>query len=141
MASLRSAGGRGSGRGGLAIRQDVTYADNQIWRPVPTSLVVSGSKRSWYCFIKYPAFASMKKATPPPKSFVHYNCVFPVFGAQFFVSTSNKYTSLIEQVFFRCGKSRIRRRRILMDFMSEAQQFTKQIPLLYVVKVYCYACK
>ena len=30
---------------------------------------------------------------------------------------------------------------LLMDFMSEAQQFNEQILLLYVQKVYCYACK
>ena len=34
------------------------------------------SRRSWYYLIKYPAFASVKTVTPPPKSFVHYNCVF-----------------------------------------------------------------
>ena len=46
------------------------------------------SRSSWYCLIKYPAFASVKTVTLPPKSFVQYFFSvfsFPVFGVQFFV--------------------------------------------------------
>ena len=46
------------------------------------------SRRSWYCLIKYPAFASVKTVTQPPKSFVHSKLLLPVLK-KFVVGTIN----------------------------------------------------
>ena len=50
------------------------------------------SRRSWYCLIKYPAFASVKTVTQPPKSFVHSKLLLPVLK-KFVVGTNVEHTA------------------------------------------------
>ena len=55
----------------------VRFLISQLWSKFVNIAGVSRnftfwrSRRSWYCLIKYPAFASVKTVTQPPKSFVH----------------------------------------------------------------------
>ena len=62
---------------------------------------------------------------------VHLGGIIVCFGCH-----KNKYTYLIEQVFFSVWQKQDQATKdfLLMDFMLEAQQFTKQIILLKVQK-------